>query len=137
MRDVVIRPATRADFLAFGDGKLPHYRVKKAIAGLVDGELLALGGIAIRPDTVRIGFLDCKPEARQFPVALTRTARTILEECKAEGIRRICATMDESIDRAPAWAKRLGFHPVQAEGITIWVWEFCPEDAKRSDEDLD
>lgn len=135
MKDVEIRPATRQDFLSFGEGKLPLYRVKKAFAGLYKGELLALGGVAIRPDAVRIGFLDCKPEARKFPIALTRTAKTVLDECKAEGVRRICAVMDDSIDRAPAWAKRLGFHPVQANGITVWVWEFNPEETK-STEDL-
>jgi hypothetical protein len=134
MKDVEIRPATKEDFLAFGDGAYPAYRVKKAIAGLYKGELLALGGIAIRPDAIRIGFLDCKPAARQFPIALTRTAKQILAECKAEGVRRICATMDENIARAPAWALRLGFRPVQANGITVWIWEHHPEAAKPTED---
>lgn len=135
MKDVEIRPATKEDFLNFGKGAFPLYRVKTATAGLVKGELVALGGIAIRPDGVRVGFLDCKPEARRFPIALTKTARQILEECKAEGVRRIVATMDEGIERAGPWATRLGFQPIDVSGTTVWVWQHAPEDTKRTEDE--
>ena len=48
MADVVVRPATADDFIAF-TGSLPHCRTR-AWVGEIDGRIIGMGGVAYPPD---------------------------------------------------------------------------------------
>ena len=81
-----IRPTTRADCEAFYGKALP-YRIK-AYTGLIDDEVVAIGGLGFPPDGPAIGFADMKDVARQWPYAveLHRFARKVIAEAKAAGV---------------------------------------------------
>ena len=116
-----IRPTTRADCEAFYGKALP-YRIK-AYTGLIDDEVVAIGGLGFPPEGPAIGFADLKDIARQWPYAveLHRFARRVLAEAKAAGVPRIVAKADTSIEAAARWLKRLGFEPLNGEG-TLFIW---------------
>ena len=116
-----IRPTTRADCEAFYGKALP-YRIK-AYTGLIDGEVVAIGGLGFPPEGPAIGFADLKDIARQWPYAveLHRFARRVIAEAKAAGVPRIVAKADTSIEAAARWLKRLGFEPLNGEG-TLFIW---------------
>jgi hypothetical protein len=116
-----IRPTTRADCEAFYGKALP-YRIK-AYTGLIDGEVVAIGGLGFPPEGPAIGFADLKDIARQWPYAveLHRFARRVIAEAKAAGVPRIVAMADTSIEAAASWLKRLGFEPLTDEG-TLFIW---------------
>ena len=116
-----IRPTTRADCEAFYGKALP-YRIK-AYTGLIDGEVVAIGGLGFPPEGPAIGFADLKDIARQWPYAveLHRFARRVIAEAKAAGVPRIVAKADTSIEAAARWLRRLGFEPLNGEG-TLFIW---------------
>jgi len=116
-----IRPTTRADCEAFYGKALP-YRIK-AYSGLIDGEVVAIGGLGFPPEGPAIGFADLKDIARQWPYAveLHRFARRVIAEAKAAGVPRIVAKADTSIEAAARWLERLGFEPLNGEG-TLFIW---------------
>ena len=116
-----IRPTTKADCEAFYGKALP-YRIK-AYTGVIDGEVVAIGGLGFPPDGPAIGFADLKDIARQWPYAveLHRFARRVIAEAKAAGVPRIVAKADTSIEAAARWLERLGFEPPNGEG-TLFIW---------------
>jgi len=116
-----IRPTIRADCEAFYGKALP-YRIK-AYTGLIDGEVVAIGGIGFPPEGPAIGFADLKDIARQWPYAveLHRFARRVIAEAKAAGVPRIVAKADTSIEAAARWLERLGFEPLTDEGA-LFIW---------------
>ena len=116
-----IRPTTRADCEAFYGKALP-YRIK-AYTGLIDDEVVAIGGLGFPPEGPAIGFADLKDIARQWPYAveLHRFARKVIAEAKAAGVPRIVAKADTSIEAAARWLRRLGFEPLNGEG-TLFIW---------------
>ena len=116
-----IRPTTKADCEAFYGKALP-YRIK-AYTGLIDDEVVAIGGLGFPPEGPAIGFADLKDIARQWPYAveLHRFARRVIAEAKAAGVPRIVAKADTSIEAAVRWLERLGFEPLNGEG-TLFIW---------------
>ena len=116
-----IRPTTKADCEAFYGKALP-YRIK-AYTGLIDDEVVAIGGLGFPPEGPAIAFADMKDVARQWPYAveLHRFARRVIAEAKAAGVPRIVAKADTSIEAAARWLKRLGFEPLNGEG-TLFIW---------------
>lgn len=116
-----IRPTTKADCEAFYGKALP-YRIK-AYTGLIDGEVVAIGGLGFPPEGPAVGFADLKDIARQWPYAveLHRFARKVIAEAKAAGVPRIVARADTSIEAAARWLRRLGFEPLNGEG-TLFIW---------------
>ena len=92
-----IRPATAADLREFY-GATPPQSVK-AIAGLLDGRVVAVAGLAYGSDFPTV-FSDFKPEALRFKVSIYRGARMLtqmlkglpavaLSRCSDDGAQRL------------------------------------------------
>jgi len=93
-----------------------------AIAGTVDGRLVAVGGLAI-VSGVATAFLDIREEARRFPIVMHRTAKAVLDKAKAAGRRHVFAAYDPTDARAVRWLVRLGFRPVDDIQETVMKWQ--------------
>lgn len=121
-KTVTTRPSLASDFTRFIDKPLP-YRVR-AITGLVDGEVVAVGGIAYLPDDTHGVFLMADAKARDYPIALHKAARQVLRIAKEQGIRKLVANPDTSIEAAERWLTRLGFKPlIQPDNEpAVWQW---------------
>lgn len=113
---VEVRPATRADLAGFyeKDAIGPSF---KAIAGTVDGKVVAVAGLAFvrgRP----VAFCDMKDEARRYKLLIHKTARRVIDDAKRRH-RFIYAEADENEPSAARWLTALGFE--QYEG-SIFRW---------------
>lgn len=120
MSRVVLRPATRADFDAMLAEPLP-YRVR-ALAAERDGDLLGVGGIAFQPNGVVAAFVQMRPGAHRYKVALHKAGLRMMDDVKRLGIRRVVATAEKGNAAAAPWLVRLGFRPEAVNGETVWVW---------------
>lgn len=118
---VEVRPSIPADFETFIDRPLP-YRVK-ALTGLVDSEIVAVGGIAFLPDGAHGAFLMANETARKYPITLHKAGLRILREAKALGILKLAAIADTDITAAERWLGRFGFEPVTVGGKEVWLWQ--------------
>jgi hypothetical protein len=114
----VIRPATRDDIERFkGDRDLgPSV---KALVGEVDGNLIALGGLAYSAGKV-VAFLDLKPEARKYKKSMHRAALQVMQMARAGGHRYVYASADPEEPSAERWLARLGFDQV-GDGKFRWA----------------
>lgn len=112
----IIREATRADLLAFyeEDRIGPSFR---AIVGIVDDKIIAVGGLAYKAGLV-IAFCDLKPEARAYKHRLHRSAVRILNEAKRQH-KYIYAEQNDEEPTARRWLERLNFRQVEGN---IWIW---------------
>lgn len=116
MRAILV-PATPADFVDLAT-RSPHtpgappVRVI-AIAGKVDGRVIAIGGIAIWPNGVKHAFADIGPEARKYPIAIHKAGLATIALAKKHGMRELRAVAAEPKDVALRWLLRLGFTPVE------------------------
>ena len=102
------------------DRPLP-FRVR-SITGLVDGEVVAVGGISYLPDATYAAFLMADDKARKYPIALHKAGLRVLEEARRLGIRRLVTNKDTHIEAAERWLRRLGFVPLDEEQ-EVWVWD--------------
>lgn len=118
---IVVTPTTPEDVLEFRHA-MPPYRIK-AVTGRVDGEIVAIGGIAYLPDGTVAAFLEATDAARKHGVSLHREAKRALSDAARAGHRVVKALVDNEIEAAPRWLKRLGFEPV--EGLEVWVKHGC------------
>ena len=116
---VEIRPSIPSDFDRFTDKPLP-YRVR-SITGLIDGEVVAVGGIATIPTGGYAVFLMADDKARKKPIALHKAGLRILDEARRLGIRRLVTNKDSHIEAAERWLIRLGFRPIDEEK-EMWEW---------------
>lgn len=117
---VEVRPATRADVEAFLPEPLP-WRVR-AFTGLLDGEIVGIGGLAYLPDGTVMAFLHGSDKARACRLSLHKAARRVLSEARGKGLRTIVAEADHTIEPAERWLLRLGFKPVDHDGERVYVW---------------
>ena len=111
---VVSRPATREDILAFS--AVVKWPTAKAWVGEIDGEVVSLGGFAL----IRgrwIGFLDVTEKGREYlgknlgvKVALIRVMSDALREARRMGIKYIYAEADTQFPKAAELLLRMGFH---------------------------
>lgn len=100
---------------------LPPARAR-SWTGVIDGEVVALGGYWFLPSGAAVAFLDLKPEAREKGrVTLMKTARMVLDDVRERGISTLIAMPDKNIDSAERFLTRLGF--VQS-GLTGEVYEW-------------
>jgi hypothetical protein len=91
------------------------------VTGLVDGKIVAIGGLAYLPDGTVGAFLQIDEEARGFPVLLHKTALKILRE---SGQKRIVALAEQTTPSAKRWLHRLGFRAVtEVNGETVYLWQ--------------
>lgn len=112
---IEVRPATPADIEAYAVEQSP-YRVR-ALVGLVDGVIVAIGGVAYLPNGTVLAFMNLEQEARErAPVTMLRVAKQVVADAHARGVAVINALCDESIEAAPRFLRRLGFREV-GEGI--------------------
>lgn len=104
--NVIVRPATADDLAAFSD--MVGKPTTRAWCGELDGKIIALGGLAYGKGRW-FAFLDLKPEARRFKVAIAKAARRVLDEARRDGIKFIYAEVSPIEPNALAWLTRLGF----------------------------
>jgi hypothetical protein len=105
---IEVRPSTLRDLIEHC-GDLPPYRVR-AFTGLMDGAVIAIGGIAYLPNGNVLAFLDADDAARtKGKLSLYKTAKRLIEECRARGITTINAMQQIDIEAAEPFLKRLGF----------------------------
>lgn len=117
MGNVEVRPATRADVVAFL-GECRH--TIQGYVAVQDGRPIALGGLAFiegRP----IMFLDLDEPARKLKKTMHKMALSIIRASRESGRRVLFAEVDENEPTAPAWLARLGFQPVDEAGrVMLW-----------------
>jgi RimJ/RimL family protein N-acetyltransferase len=111
---VVSRPATREDILAFSS--VVKWPTAKAWIGEIDGEVVALGGLALLRGRW-IGFIDVTEKGRDYltkslgvRAAMIRAMTEGLREAKRMGIRYIYAEADTQFPKARELIERMGFH---------------------------
>jgi GNAT superfamily N-acetyltransferase len=92
------------------------------MTGVVDGEVLAVGGIAYLPDGTHGAFLLADERARKYPVALHKAGLHVLQQARKFGIAKVVAMADPHIKPAKRWLKRLGFEPVTVDQQEVWLW---------------
>lgn len=93
-----------------------------SVAGVVDGEIIAIGGIA-RVGVYATGFLYIDDRAKRYPVTLCKTAIEVLHWAADHGWRRIFATYDSEDETAKHWMERLGFRPIPNNEHAVMVWQ--------------
>lgn len=105
---IEVRPSTVRDIIEYS-GDLPPFRVR-AFTGLLNGKIIAIGGIAYLPNGAALAFLDANDEARvKAKLSLYKTAKRLVDECKARGITTINARASIDIEAAQRFLLRLGF----------------------------
>lgn len=120
----VLRPTVPSDLDKFlKDNPLP-YRIR-AWTGLIEDEIVAVGGIAYPPDGTHLAFFMCEDKAREYPVALHKAALMVLNEARQLGIKRLVTLADlNASDAAERWLARLGFEPtMNGQEQKVWVLE--------------
>lgn len=123
MSRVTLEPATSADFadLAARSPNTPFLpKVQTiAIAGKVDGRVIAIGGVCFLPNGQRQAFADISDEARKYPIACHKAALATIALARQHKIWRLTATTSSGLERDLRWLLRLGFRP--EEGTTNFV----------------
>ncbi len=105
---IEVRPSTLADLVAHC-GQLPPVRVR-AYTGLMDGEIIAIGGVAYLPNGAVLAFLDASDITREkAKLSLYKTAKKVVEDCKRRGVTQINAMPQVDIEAAERFLARLGF----------------------------
>lgn len=105
---VEVRPTVPDDLAAF-NSDLPPVRAR-AWTGLIDGEVVAIGGYWYLATTGPMAFLNIKPgAAKRGAVTLMKTARVVFADAKARGFTVIRAQADEDNKLAKRFLERLGF----------------------------
>lgn len=111
---VVSRPATREDILAFSS--VVQWPTAKAWIGEIDGEVIALGGLALAKGRW-IGFIDITEAGRDYlakslgvRAAMIRAMTEGMREAKRMGIRYVYAQADTQFPKARELIERMGFH---------------------------
>lgn len=105
---VAVRKATGQDIEAFSSR--PSNHTLRAFVGDLDGEIIALGGLA----TVKgrhYAFLDLTEKARPYKMHIMRAAIRVFKEARQSGIRFVYAEADANEPKSSTWLERLGFEP--------------------------
>ena len=106
---IEVRPSTVADLVAHC-GSLPPVRVR-AYTGLLDGEVIAIGGVAYLPNGAVLMFLDAQDVTRErAKVSLYKAAKKVIEDCKRRGVTQINAMPQVDIEAAERFLARLVIH---------------------------
>lgn len=98
--------------------RAPPYRIR-AWTGRIDGKIVGIGGIGRQPDGIDIVFLDCLPEAREYPVAMCKLAKHVILEMHEMNLTTVYAEADEAIDASGRFLAYLGFEHLEGE---VWIW---------------
>lgn len=118
-----IVPATEDDVARFyGAIEISGQWYAKAMR---KGALVAgMGGVIETEPGVWVGFLEVPAHERK--PSLYRQVITVLDQAKASGAREIRTWCDDSIPRAEAMMRRLGFKPTDEmiDGRTVYSLRF-------------
>lgn len=114
----VIRPATRADLEKFYRTKTIRQTLSARV-GIVNGRIVGCGGVAWVDGRVFV-FLDLKPSARRYKIALVKTAMDVIKDVRESGCRIMYAHCDFTEPGAKRWLERLGFKPTLKPGLYRW-----------------
>ncbi len=109
-----IRFATLDDFVKFDEPPGPTVR---AVAVEVDGEVLAIGGIAYLPGR-NLAFMQSKPGIPA--TTLFKATRKALQEILSQTKPPIIAERDESIESSGRYLERFGFEHMQGN---LYIWK--------------
>lgn len=114
-----VRPATREDAIAFM-GECRH--TMKAFVAIHDGEPIALGGLAFIKGRV-VAFCDLGDgQAKQRPKTLHKAALAVMKAALESGHRYVFAERDIEEPTAARWLSRLGFKPIDDNGM-VMLWQ--------------
>lgn len=118
---VVVRPLEPEDFGRVAGAMRPPYRVK-GWAGVLDGEPIAIGGVAYTPQGLLL-WSHLTDTARAHPVTLLRAARRFLAQTARETRQPIIAFEDNEVEAAGRFLARLGFaFLAETNDTRIWQW---------------
>lgn len=87
------------------------------------GRIVAgMGGVIEMEPGVWLGFLEVPAHARS--PSLFRHVKDVLEQARASGAIKVKTWCDDSIPRAEAMMRRLGFQPTdeKIDGKVVWEW---------------
>lgn len=115
---MLVRPATREDIDRFSD--MSGKPTIKAFVGEVDGEIVALGGLAFAKGRW-FAFCDLLDGARAHKMSIARTAKRVFAEAKAQGIKYVYAEADPNEPGAVRWLTSLGFEP-DPRTVYLYRW---------------
>ncbi len=105
--DLEFRPATAADIAAYSE--LDVNPTMKAWVADRDSEILGIGGFALSGGRW-YAFCDLKEGLRRHKTFIVRSAKTIMDEARRQGIQFIYAEVDKDEPCAIIWMESLGFH---------------------------
>lgn len=103
---LTVRPATAEDIDRFSP--LRNKPSVKAWVADLDGELIAMGGVAFYNGRW-LAFLDLTDAMRPYKMTIMRAAKRFFAEMKAMGVKFIYAEADLTESNAPRWLGSLGF----------------------------
>ena len=113
-----VRRATREDIASYSNA--PGVPTLLAWAGEVDGEVVALGGLAFSKGRW-FAFCDLKPEARKFKMTIMRIAKRVMDDACKRNIRFVYAEADTGEPKSVRWMQSLGFEPDPRTGL-LYRW---------------
>lgn len=123
---VVSRPATREDLESFSN--VVRWPTAKAWIGTIDGEVIALGGLALIKGRW-VGFLDVTEAGREYlqkslmvKAALIRVIVEGLREARVKGVRYIYTEADTQFTGARELLERMGFNLDPRSGC-LYRWK--------------
>lgn len=111
--DVLIRNATREDFIAFC-GEPPSHTVRAVVAEK-DGKPIGIGGVLLIDGNAVI-FSDIKEEMKRYKWTFFKVAKRIIEMAKTFDMP---IGADAGEPTSPALLTRLGFVR-SSKGVYIW-----------------
>ena len=122
---ILIRPAGRRDLEKFYGTRGAVLPTVVALVGIVDGEIVGVGGIS-RAQGRRIAFCDVTDAGRRYKMAIVRAGRRLMSDvAKNAALHKRGANIFARLDPNQAGAERflasLGFRPLpDHEGVFRW-----------------
>ncbi|EPA3124726.1 hypothetical protein [Yersinia enterocolitica] len=115
--DVNFRFATEMD-IRHWYGSIPG--TMRAVVLEVDDEAVMICGVMHRPDHY-MAFMDMRPKARNLGLSIMKTTKTAIRDVFSHYTQPIFAVVDDELESAPRFLKRIGFLPVKGrDGIVIY-----------------
>lgn len=113
-----VRRASREDIDAFSD--LKNKPTILAYVGEIDGEIVAIGGLAFSGGRW-FGFCDLREPARKHKMTIARMGKRIMDEAREMGIRFVYVQRDPNEPTALRWLTSLGF-TLDPRTATLYRW---------------
>lgn len=118
---MAIRVADDADFISFYNKEPPLLWL--GFVAERDGALVGFGTVLWDDWGHALGFIDRREPVSAF--TMHRSVLRMLEVLKAVGEPALYVGCDDTVPKAAAWLRRLGFAPIEGTPHT-WRKELCP-----------